>query len=125
MMKKAIQSNEAPAAIGPYSQAIYSGGMIYVSGMLGIDPADGNLKATVTEQAEQALKNLSAVLKEAGTDMGRVVKTTVFITDMGAFGAVNEIYAKCFSAPFPARSCVQVSALPKGGLFEIEAIAEV
>lgn len=124
-MKKAIQSNEAPAAIGPYSQAIYAGGMIYVSGMLGIDPADGNLKATVTEQAEQALKNLSAVLKEAGTDMGRVVKTTVFITDMGAFGAVNEIYAKYFSAPFPARSCVQVSALPKGGLFEIEAIAEV
>ena len=125
MMKKAIQSNEAPAAIGPYSQATYAGGMIYVSGMLGIDPADGNLKATVTEQAEQALKNLSAVLKEAGTDMGRVVKTTVFITDMGAFGAVNEIYARYFTAPFPARSCVQVSALPKGGLFEIEAIAEV
>jgi 2-iminobutanoate/2-iminopropanoate deaminase len=125
MMKKAIQSNEAPAAIGPYSQAIYSGGMVYVSGMLGIDPADGNLKATVTEQAEQALKNLSSVLKEAGTDMGRVVKTTVFITDMGAFGAVNEIYARYFTAPFPARSCVQVSALPKGGLFEIEAIAEV
>ena len=124
-MKKAIQSSEAPAAIGPYSQAIYSGGMVYVSGMLGIDPADGNLKATVTEQAEQALKNLSAVLKEAGTDMGRVVKTTVFITDMGAFGAVNEIYARYFTAPFPARSCVQVSALPKGGLFEIEAIAEV
>lgn len=124
-MKKAIQSSEAPAAIGPYSQAIYSGGMVYVSGMLGIDPADGNLKATVTEQAEQALKNLCAVLKEAGTDMGRVVKTTVFITDMGAFGAVNEIYARYFTAPFPARSCVQVSALPKGGLFEIEAIAEV
>ena len=99
--------------------------MVYVSGMLGIDPADGNLKATVTEQAEQALKNLSAVLQEAGTDMGRVVKTTVFITDMSAFAAVNEIYAKYFSAPFPARSCVQVSALPKGGLFEIEAIAEV
>lgn len=124
-MKKAIQSNEAPAAIGPYSQAIYSGGMVYVSGMLGIDPADGNLKATVTEQAEQALKNLSAVLKEAGTDTSRVVKTTVFLTDMGAFAAVNEIYARYFTAPFPARSCVQVSALPKGGLFEIEAIAEV
>jgi 2-iminobutanoate/2-iminopropanoate deaminase len=123
-MKKAIQSNEAPAAIGPYSQAICAGGMIYVSGMLGIDPADGNLKATVTEQAEQALKNLAAVLKEAGTDTGSVVKTTVFITDMGAFAAVNEIYAKYFSAPFPARSCVQVSALPKGGLFEIEAIAK-
>ena len=124
-MKKAIQSNDAPAAIGPYSQAICAGGMISVSGMLGIDPADGNLKATVAEQAEQALKNLTAVLKEAGTDTGSVVKTTVFITDMGAFAAVNEIYAKYFSAPFPARSCVQVSALPKGGLFEIEAIAEV
>ncbi len=124
-MKKAIQSNEAPAAIGPYSQAIAAGGMVYVSGMLGIDPSDGNLKASVTEQAEQALKNLSAVLKAAGTDTSSVVKTTVFITDMGAFGAVNEIYAKYFSAPFPARSCVQVSALPKGGLFEIEAIAEL
>ena len=124
-MKKAIQSNEAPAAIGPYSQAITAGGMVYVSGMLGIDPADGNLKATVTEQAEQALKNLSAVLKEAGSDTGSVVKTTVFLTDMGAFAAVNEIYARYFIAPFPARSCVQVSALPKGGLFEIEAIAEL
>ncbi len=124
-MKKAIQSNDAPAAIGPYSQAICAGGIIYVSGMLGIDPASGNLKDTVTEQAEQALKNLTAVLKEAGKDTGSVVKTTVFITDMGAFAAVNEIYAKYFSAPFPARSCVQVSALPKGGLFEIEAIAEV
>ncbi len=124
-MKKAIESKEAPAAIGPYSQAIRAGGMVYVSGMLGIDPADGNLKATVTEQAEQALKNLSAVLKEAGTDTGSVVKTTVFLTDMGAFSAVNEIYARYFTSPFPARSCVQVSALPKGGLFEIEAIAEV
>ena len=124
-MKKAIESKEAPAAIGPYSQAIRAGGMVYVSGMLGIDPSDGNLKETVTEQAEQALKNLSAVLKEAGTDTGSVVKTTVFLTDMGAFGAVNEIYARYFTAPFPARSCVQVSALPKGGLFEIEAIAEV
>ncbi len=124
-MKKAILTSEAPAAIGPYSQAITAGGMIYVSGMLGIDPASGNLKDTVAEQAEQALKNLSAVLKAAGTDTGSVVKTTVFITDMGAFAAVNEIYARYFSAPFPARSCVQVSALPKGGLFEIEAIAEV
>ncbi len=123
-MKKQIDSKDAPAAIGPYSQAIAAGGMVYVSGMLGIDPSDGNLKASVTEQAEQALKNLSAVLKAAGTDTSSVVKTTVFITDMGAFGAVNEIYAKYFSAPFPARSCVQVSALPKGGLFEIEAIAK-
>ncbi len=124
-MKKAINSKDAPAAIGPYSQAVRAGGMLYVSGMLGIDPADGKLKSTVTEQAEQALKNLCAVLKEAGTDAGSVVKTTVFITDMEAFAAVNDIYAKYFTAPFPARSCVQVSALPKGGLFEIEAIAEM
>ncbi len=124
-MKQAISSAAAPAAIGPYSQAIRSGNLIFVSGMLGIDPADGNLKTTVTEQAEQALKNLSAVLKEAGTDTGSVVKTTVFLTDIGAFAAVNEIYARYFTSPFPARSCVQVSALPKGGAFEIEAIAEV
>ena len=124
-MKKAIVSNKAPAAIGPYSQAIRSGGMLYVSGMLGIDPASGELKEGVLDQAEQALKNLAAVLKEAGTDTSAVVKTTVFITDMGSFGAVNELYAKYFTAPFPARSCVEVRALPKGGLFEIEAVAEV
>ena len=122
-MKKKIESAKAPAAIGPYSQAICAGGMVYVSGMLGIDPDSGALKETVTEQAEQALKNLCAVLEEAGTDCSAVVKTTVFLTDMGAFAAVNEIYARYFTAPFPARSCVQVSALPKGGLFEIEAVA--
>ena len=124
-MKKAIVSKEAPAAIGPYSQAIRSGGMLYVSGMLGIDPESGNLKEGVLAQAEQALQTLAAVLKEAGTDTAAVVKTTVFITDMASFAAVNELYAKYFTAPFPARSCVEVRALPKGGLFEIEAIAEV
>ena len=124
-MKKAIVSKEAPAAIGPYSQAIRSGGMLYVSGMLGIDPESGNLKEGVLAQAEQALQNLAAVLKEAGTDTAAVVKTTVFITDMASFAAVNELYAQYFTAPFPARSCVEVRALPKGGLFEIEAIAEV
>ena len=124
-MKKKIESTEAPAAIGPYSQAITSGGMVFVSGMLGIDPASGNLRETVAEQAEQALKNLCAVLKEAGTDSAKVVKTTVFLTDMGAFGEVNAIYERFFTAPFPARSCVQVSALPKGGQFEIEATAEL
>ena len=124
-MKKAIVSNNAPAAIGPYSQAIRSGGMLYVSGMLGIDPASGELREGILAQAEQALNNLTAVLKEAGTDTSAVVKTTVFITDRASFGAVNELYAKYFTAPFPARSCVEVRALPKGGLFEIEAIAEV
>ncbi len=124
-MKQAITSKEAPAAIGPYSQATIAGVMLFVSGMLGIDPASGELKATVAEQAEQGLKNLCAVLKEAGTDTSSVLKTTVFLTDMGAFSAVNEIYSRYFSAPFPARSCVQVSALPKGGQFEIEAIAKI
>jgi len=124
-MKKAIVSKAAPAAIGPYSQAIRSGGMLYISGMLGIDPSNGSLKDGVLAQAEQALCNLTAVLTEAGADTSSVVKTTVFLTDMTSFGAVNEVYAKFFSAPFPARSCVEVRALPKDGLFEIEAVAEV
>ena len=122
-MKQAIVTKEAPAAIGPYSQAVQVGEQLYISGMLGIDPASGILADGITAQAEQALKNLSAALKAAGMTEANVVKTTIFLTDMAAFGAVNELYARCFTAPYPARSCVQVSALPKGGLFEIEAIA--
>lgn len=122
-MKTKIESKSAPAAIGPYSQGTVAGSTAYISGMLGIDPATGELKEGVEAQAEQALLNLEAVLKEAELTTASVVKTTVFLTDMGAFGKVNEIYSKHFSAPYPARSCVQVSALPKGGLFEIEAIA--
>ena len=122
-MKAKIESKFAPAAIGPYSQAILAGDTAYVSGMLGIDPATGSLAEGVEAQAEQGLKNLAAVLKEVGLSTDNVVKTTVFLTDMGAFAQVNAIYSKFFNAPFPARSCVQVSALPKGGLFEIEAIA--
>ena len=122
-MKQAIVTKEAPAAIGPYSQAVQVGEQLYISGMLGIDPASGNLADGITAQAEQALKNLSAALKAAGMTEANVVKTTIFLTDMAAFSAVNELYASCFTAPYPARSCVQVSALPKGGLFEIEAIA--
>ena len=122
-MKTKLESQAAPAAIGPYSQGILAGDAAYISGMLGIDPATGELKEGVEAQAEQGLLNLEAVLKEAGLSTANVVKTTVFLTDMGAFAAVNAIYAKHFSAPFPARSCVQVTALPKGGLFEIEAVA--
>ncbi len=122
-MKSKIESKSAPAAIGPYSQATVAGNTCYVSGMLGIDPATGELKEGIEAQAEQALLNLEAVLKAAELTTASVVKTTVFLTDMGAFGQVNTIYSKHFSAPYPARSCVQVSALPKGGLFEIEAIA--
>ena len=115
--------DRAPAAIGPYSQATVAGNTCYVSGMLGIDPATGELKEGVEAQAEQALLNLEAVLKAAELTTASVVKTTVFLTDMGVFSQVNAIYSKHFSAPYPARSCVQVSALPKGGLFEIEAVA--
>ena len=122
-MKQAITTTEAPAAIGPYSQAVQAGNQLYISGMLGIDPASGSLADGIAAQAEQALKNLSAALKAAGMTEANVVKTTIFLTDMAAFGTVNELYAKCFAAPYPARSCVQVAALPKGGLFEIEAIA--
>ena len=122
-MKSKIESKSAPAAIGPYSQATVAGSTCYVSGMLGIDPATGELKEGVEAQAEQALLNLEAVLKAAELTTANVVKTTVFLTDMGAFSQVNAIYSKHFSAPYPARSCVQVSALPKGGLFEIEAVA--
>ena len=122
-MKSKIESKSAPAAIGPYSQAADTGSAVYVSGMLGIDPVTGELKEGIEAQAEQAFLNLEAVLKAAELTTASVVKTTVFLTDMGAFGQVNAVYSKHFSAPYPARSCVQVSALPKGGLFEIEAVA--
>ena len=122
-MKSKIESKSAPAAIGPYSQATDTGSTVYVSGMLGIDPVTGELKEGIEAQAEQAFLNLEAVLKAAELTTASVVKTTVFLTDMGAFSQVNAVYSKHFSAPYPARSCVQVSALPKGGLFEIEAIA--
>lgn len=122
-MKKEIKSEKAPAAIGPYSQAVDSGEYVFVSGMLGLDPATGALAEGIEAQAERGLENLKAALEEAGLTTDNVVKTTVFLTDLKAFGAVNEIYARYFKAPFPARSCVQVGALPKGGDFEIEAIA--
>jgi 2-iminobutanoate/2-iminopropanoate deaminase len=122
-MKKAIHTDKAPAAVGPYSQASKINGTVYTSGMLGIDPADGQIKGDIYAQAEQALRNLSALLEEAGLTMDDVVKTTVFITDMSCFAGINEIYTKYFTAPFPSRSCVEVSKLPKGGLIEIEAVA--
>ena len=122
-MKQAITTKEAPAAIGPYSQAISAGELLFVSGMLGIDPESGEIRGGMAEQAEQALKNLSAALKAADMTEANVVKTTIFLRNMAAFGTVNEIYARYFSAPYPARSCVQVEALPKSGLIEIEAIA--
>ena len=122
---KAIQSEKAPAAIGPYSQAIDNGaGIVFVSGQLPIDPATGAFpEGGVKEQTCQSLTNVKAILEAAGLGIGNVVKTTVFLADMADFSAMNEVYARFFSAPFPARSAVAVKALPKGALVEIECIA--
>ena len=120
-----IKTSNAPAAIGPYSQAIDSGaGLVFVSGQLPIDPATGSFpEGGVKEQTKQSLLNASTILREAGLGLGNVVKTTVFLADMGDFAAMNEVYSEFFSAPFPARSAVAVKALPKGALVEIECIA--
>ncbi len=124
MMKKVIQTNQAPAAIGPYSQAIQKGDFLFASGQLGIDPATGNfVEGGVKEQTIQVFKNIKAILSEAGYTMADIVKTTVFLADMADFTAVNEIYASQFEGEFPARSAVAVKTLPKNGLVEIELIA--
>ena len=122
---KAINTSNAPAAIGPYSQAIDSAhGLVFVSGQLPIDPATGAFpEGGIKEQTRQSLTNAKAILSEAGLDLSNVVKTTVFLADMGDFVAMNEVYAQFFSAPFPARSAVAVKTLPKGVLVEIECIA--
>ena len=119
-----IFTDKAPAAIGPYSQAMRVGNLIYTSGQIPINPASGNIEAAdIESQTEQVCQNLSAVLEAAGTSLDRVVKTTCFLSDMADFSAFNGIYAKHFTS-CPARSCVAVKALPKGSLVEIEAIAE-
>lgn len=122
-MKKAINANNAPAAVGPYVHAVEAGEMIFTSGQLGLDPVTGELPEGVEAQTHQSLKNLGAVLQAAGSDFDHVVKTTVFLDDIGDFAAVNTIYAEYFKGEVPARSCVEVAKLPKGGLIEIEAIA--
>lgn len=121
--KKAINADKAPAAVGPYVHAVEAGGLIFTSGQLGLDPTSGALPQGVGAQARQALENLGAVLEAAGSDFAHVVKTTVFLDDINDFTAVNEIYAEFFHGEVPARSCVEVAKLPKGGLVEIEAIA--
>lgn len=126
MAKKQVATANAPAAIGPYSQAIISGKTLYASGQIPIDPATGNIvEGGIVEQAHRVFKNVGAVLKECGLDYSAVVKTTVFLTDLKDFGTVNEIYGQYFTAPYPARSCVQVSALPKGVKIECEIVAEL
>ena len=118
-----VSTPNAPAALGPYSQAVDTGSTVYCSGQLGLDPATGNLADGVQAQTHQALKNLQAVLNEAGLSLDNVVKTTVFVQDLADFGTVNEIYGTYFHGGFPARSCVQIAALPKNALVEIEAVA--
>lgn len=123
-MNKQIATTAAPAAIGPYSQAIEANGMVFVSGQLPIDPATGNFaEGGIKELTRQSLTNMKNILEAAGTDMAHVVKTSVFLADMADFAEMNEVYAEFFTAPFPARSAVAVKTLPKGGLVEIECIA--
>ncbi|MFA6316220.1 MAG: Rid family detoxifying hydrolase [Elusimicrobiota bacterium] len=121
--KSAVASRAAPQAIGPYSQAVRCGGWLFLSGQLPLDPGGAMVQGGVSEQTEQVLLNLSAVLHEAGLDLGAVVQTTVYMTDLGEFAAMNEVYARRFSAPHPARATVQVAALPKAASVEISAIA--
>jgi 2-iminobutanoate/2-iminopropanoate deaminase len=124
-MKELVATDLAAKPVGPYSQAIRTGGFVFTSGQLAIDPATGEMvEGGVVVEAEQAFRNLKAVLEAAGSGLNRVVKMTVFMTDLASFGAVNEVYGRHFGAPFPARSTFQVSALPKGALIELEAIAE-
>ena len=122
-MKNVISTDKAPAAIGPYSQAIEVNGMVYTSGIIPVDPATGNIPEGSKEQAKQALTNLSNLLQAAGTSMDNVIKTTVFIKEMNDFVAINEVYATYFTGAFPARICVEVARLPTDVMLEIEAIA--
>ena len=121
---KALHTDKAPAAIGPYSQAIEVNGMVFASGQIPLDPATGNIvEGGIKEQTQQALTNAKAIMEAAGLTLANVVKTTVFMADMNDFAAMNEVYATFFSEPYPARSAVAVKALPKGVLVEVECIA--
>lgn len=122
-MKKVISTQKAPAAIGPYSQAIEVNGMVYTSGIIPVVPETGEIPEGSQAQAKQALTNLANLLEAAGMGMDNVIKTTVFIKEMNDFGAINEVYATFFTGAFPARSCVEVARLPKDVMLEIEAIA--
>lgn len=124
MARESIFTENAPKAVGPYVQAVKTGGMIYCSGQLGINPAEGKLAEGVEAQAHFSMKNLGAVLQEAGSGYSKIVKTSIFLADMDDFAVVNEVYKSYFDGEYPARSCVQVAKLPLGGLVEIECIAE-
>jgi len=125
-MNQSVHTKEAPAAIGPYSQAVKAQNTIYVSGQLPVDPATGEFAGDdIKSQTEQSLKNIQNILKEVGADMGNVVKTTVLLADIADFAAMNEVYATFFREPFPARAAFQVAAIPKGAKVEIEAVAVI
>ena len=123
--KQIISTSKAPGAIGPYSQAVQLGNLLFTSGQLGMDPETGNFPASVEEQAKQALSNVKAIVEAAGASLDQVVKTTVFLKDMNDFQAVNAVYGQFFNEPYPARSAVEVARLPKDGLVEIEVIANL
>ncbi|MGN0743178.1 MAG: RidA family protein [Candidatus Fimadaptatus sp.] len=123
MAKQIIHTDKAPGAIGPYSQATRVGGTVFTSGQLGLDPATGKLAQGVRAQAEQAMRNLGEILAAAGLGYADIVKTVIFVQDLADFKTVNEVYASFFEGDYPARSCVQVAALPMGGLVEIECVA--
>ncbi len=126
MSKKAISTNKAPAAIGPYSQAVATGNFLFTSGALPIDPATGKMvEGSVQDRAHQVFKNIEAITAEAGTGLENAVKVTVFLADINDFAAVNEVYAQYFKEPFPARSAFQVAALPLGADLEVEAVFEL
>lgn len=122
-MKRIIKSPNAPAAVGPYSQAVEAGNTLYVSGQLPVDPKTGKMPESIEEQTRQSLENIRAILAEAGYAPGNVVKSTVLLADIADFGAMNGVYARFFSEPFPARVCYQVAALPMGARVEIETVA--
>ena len=122
-MIEVIKTDKAPAAIGPYSQAAVAGGLVFVSGQLPINPANGELETDAARAADQSLKNIAAILEAKGIGMGNVVKVNIFLASMDDFAAVNEVYAKHFAEPFPARACVAVKTLPKNAVVEIEAVA--
>ncbi|MBQ3224147.1 MAG: RidA family protein [Oscillospiraceae bacterium] len=121
---KEIQTNNAPAAVGPYSQAVVTNNMLFTSGQIPVNPLTGEIPDGIEAQANQVFTNLKNLLEAAGTNIAKTIKTTVFIQNMDDFAKVNQIYETYFSAPYPARSCVEVSKLPKGVLIEVEAIAE-
>ncbi|MCD8218254.1 MAG: RidA family protein [Clostridiales bacterium] len=124
-MKESINVTGAPAAVGPYVHAVKTGNLVFTSGQLGLIPADGSLPEGIEAQTRQSLENIKTVLEGCGSDLDHVVKTSIFLADIADFAKVNEIYGEFFTGEVPARSCVEVANLPKGGLIEIEVVAEV